>query len=129
MSPDEYEKNRTALIRYFTERPIPAEADDAFLELLVTYSREDPEAAWQLILATIRDTPPNADLVKLGAGPLENLLSAHGAQFIDRIEQESLANRRFRQVLAHVWKSNTKDEVWRRLSDLVLKHRDDWERD
>jgi hypothetical protein len=127
MSPDEFERNRNALVRYFTESTTSNEVDDAFLDLVVTHSREDPESAWELILATIRDTAPGTDLGKLGAGPLENLLAAHGAQFIERIERELLTNLRFRDVLAHVWKSNTEQAVWQRLHDFVLGHRDEWQ--
>ena len=129
MNPDDYEKIRRGLVQYFTDDPISEEANDAMTETSVELTRYEPESAWQLILATIQDTPAEADLGVLGAGPLEDLLSHHGAAFIDRIEQEALRSARFRDVLAHVWKSQTDEIVWQRLENFVLKYRDEWERE
>ena len=65
---------------------------------------DDPERAWPIILAILERDPPIWILPVLAAGPLEDLLRAHGPRFIDRVEQEALANERFRYgVLAHVY--------------------------
>lgn len=51
----------------------------------------------------------------LAAGPLENLLAAHGSSIIDRIEQLARTSETFRDLLGGVWKSTIDGEVWRRI--------------
>ena len=68
-------------------------------ELVLT----QPEVAWPLVLALIDQAPTPAILGYIAAGPLEELISAHGAQCVDRIEEETRRSPRFRQALAGVW--------------------------
>lgn len=73
-------------------------------EEMMVMPHEDPERAWHIILAIIERDPPIWVLSILGAGPMEDLLRAHGVDFIDRIEQEAAQNVRFlRDVLACVY--------------------------
>lgn len=51
----------------------------------------------------------------LAAGPLENLLSAHGSLFIDAAEAEARSDRRMAWTLGGVWQSNIPDAIWARL--------------
>jgi|GEM_PF-4289683 len=53
---------------------------------------QDPERAWRIILEVIERNPPMWVLSILGAGPMEDLLKAHGLDFIDRVEQEAMRN-------------------------------------
>jgi hypothetical protein len=65
---------------------------------------QEPERAWPVILSIVERNPANWVLASLGAGPLEDLLQAHGPLFIDRVEQEARRNERFRRrVLARVY--------------------------
>lgn len=64
----------------------------------------DPEHAWPIIISIVERDPPIWALAILAAGPLEDLLRAHGLSFINRVEQEAHQNERFRKdVLAHVY--------------------------
>ncbi|MCH7227429.1 DUF6869 domain-containing protein [Haloferula sp. A504] len=65
---------------------------------------QDPERAWPIICLIVERKPPKWILGILGAGPLEDLLRAHGSRFIDRIEEFALQNELFRcDVLACVY--------------------------
>jgi len=65
---------------------------------------QDPELAWPMICSIVEREPPKWLLGILGAGPLEDLLRAHGPRFIERIEEAALQNEFFRcDVLACVY--------------------------
>jgi hypothetical protein len=78
-------------------------------------AREDPERAWQFILLAIETPVCAPHLGILAAGPLEDLLSHHGAEFIDRIEEEARANPHFAHVLGGVWQFQMTEDVWSRV--------------
>ena len=81
-------------------------ADSCFwaVEEMVSLPYADPERAWRVILAVTERAPPDWVLAILGAGPLEDLLRAHGLDFIDRVEQEAVRNQTFfANVLACVY--------------------------
>ena len=74
-----------------------------------------PEALWQFILEVHgKDKSPVIQQV-LSAGPLEDLLTAYGPIFIERIERKAIDDPSFAQLLGGVWKSRMSDEVWRRI--------------
>jgi hypothetical protein len=77
--------------------------------------RTDPESCWELILQILQT--PHAESVAgaLAAGPLESLLAKHGAQFIDRVEQQAARDPHFKELLAGVWRSTSTPEVWARV--------------
>lgn len=78
-------------------------------------SWHDPEAAWCAILKLITHKLTDEQLSLLAAGPLEDLLSEHGSSFIDRVEQEVTANKRFDYLLGGVWRLSMTDDVWNRV--------------
>lgn len=78
-------------------------------------AREDPERAWSFILLALKTPRCEQHLGVLAAGPLEDLLSHHGAEFIGRVEVEAKADPKFAHVLGGVWQSQMTDEVWRRV--------------
>jgi hypothetical protein len=78
-------------------------------------AREDPEAAWCAILNLLERDLTDEQISLLAAGPLEDLLSEHGAAFIDRVEQEVSANKRFDHLLGGVWRLTMIDDVWNRV--------------
>jgi hypothetical protein len=51
----------------------------------------------------------------LAAGPLEDLLSRHGAAIIDTVELEARQRKKFRELLSGVWRNVIADEVWDRV--------------
>ncbi len=51
----------------------------------------------------------------LAAGPLEDLLVRHGADFIDKVELEAQRSIFFRSLLGGVWKNAIQVDVWKRV--------------
>ena len=79
---------------------------------------EHPEHAWPCILATVADARAQPFLGLLAAGPIEDLLSIHGATFIDRVEREARQNPRFAWTLGGVWQLQMTDEIWARVQQV-----------
>jgi hypothetical protein len=77
--------------------------------------RDDPEAAWSVIGKMLERDTSDAILSNVGAGPLEDLLVAHGARFIDRIEKRADGDATFKKVLGTVWKNAMSEDVWQRV--------------
>jgi hypothetical protein len=75
----------------------------------------DPECAWSAIVEITQRESDNEILGVLAAGPLEDLLSRHGSDLIDRVESHAERDLKFRRVLAGTWKCLMTDEVWRRV--------------
>lgn len=82
-------------------------------------TRAEPEEAWTAVLAVIDATDDEYTLGMLAAGPLEDLIDAHGQAFVDRIEQRASADSRFRSVLQGVWRSST-PQVWERIERAMV---------
>lgn len=93
---------------------------------LVDLARRNPALAWEAIKCVIRnydenqyyaDSRTEAQTVGglLAAGPLEDLLSANGADLISTVEAEARADKRFRWALGGVWQSSMPDEIWKRV--------------
>lgn len=81
--------------------------DDSFSwanDELMSLVWEDPERAWPIIMSIVERDLPIWQLAILAAGPLEDLLRAHGLRFIDRVEEKALQDESFREdVLARVY--------------------------
>ncbi|MDH0865381.1 DUF6869 domain-containing protein [Mitsuaria sp. GD03876] len=78
-------------------------------------TRDRPEHAWAAILAAVRDPRCTPYLNTLAAGPMEDLLSYHGALFIDRVEAQARSDPRFASFLGGVWRFEMTDDVWARV--------------
>jgi hypothetical protein len=87
---------------------------------------DDPERAWGIINRIMdklddyffEDGFDNNQInlaANLGAGPLETLLSQHGANFIDRVEQSAASEKKMRWILGCIWKNTMPEEVWQRV--------------
>jgi hypothetical protein len=76
--------------------------------------REDPEAAWSII-QIIREEGSDFILSNLAAGPLEDLLVAHGDRFIDRVETLARHDAQFRKLLGATWENSMSPKLWRRI--------------
>ncbi|HKX31480.1 MAG TPA: hypothetical protein VJ302_27585 [Blastocatellia bacterium] len=78
-------------------------------------ARDDPRRLWAIVKALVVAASDDEALSYIGAGPLEDLLSSNGEQFIELIEQQAVADSRFRFCLAGVWRSGMTDEIWQRV--------------
>ena len=82
---------------------------------------ENPKLLWELI-QEINLCDENKSVIEvLSAGPLEDLLSMHGEDFIDLIETKAKQDPSFAFLLGGVWKSSINDKVWERMQNV-------WER-
>ncbi|GLH76388.1 hypothetical protein SSBR45G_12960 [Bradyrhizobium sp. SSBR45G] len=85
-------------------------------ETLDALVRDQPEAAWPIIRDLWALDPSDRMLALIAAGPVEDLLCQHGADFIGRIEQLARQEPVVRKMLGAVWgQSRMADDVWRRL--------------
>ena len=81
------------------------------------YIETDPELAWKLLLNILSLDINQRAIGLLAAGPLEDLLSDHGPQLIDRIEKEAKTNDSFKYALTGVWQGGMDDNIWRRVQE------------
>jgi len=77
--------------------------------------RDEPDRAWNIILALAERVSKPEDKSVLAAGPIEDLLSKHGSTFIDRVEQRAKSNPMFNYLLGGVWRSGMTENIWNRL--------------
>ena len=75
----------------------------------------EPESAWEAIITITQRETDDDILGVLAAWPLEDLLSLHGEDFIERVETEAQRDPRFRRVLEGVWQDRMSDDVWKRV--------------
>ena len=76
---------------------------------------EQREDAWLVIQAILRHDLTDDQMSVLAAGPLETLLSWHGAAPIERVEEEARRNPKFNDLLGGVWRGAMPDEIWERV--------------
>ena len=88
---------------------------------------DDPSTAWETIkflieryeeadyYAIAEETEAHRVIGLLSAGPLEDLLSAHGPTFIDEAEQFASKDRRWAWALGGTWQCKMSEEIWRRV--------------
>jgi hypothetical protein len=79
---------------------------------------EHPERAWEAILRLVDDSSAHCYLGQLAAGPIEDLLSYHGQQFIERIEATARANPTFASTLSGVWQFTMGEDIWVRVQSV-----------
>lgn len=87
-------------------------------EYALALTRDHPERCWRCIQAACDAGLPDKALAVLSAGPLEDLLSAHGDQFIDRVELFARRHPTMRVLLSLVWRGAMTDEIWNRVTTL-----------
>jgi hypothetical protein len=90
------------------------------IERFIDSPNEAPEECWEAILGVLNREPSQKVIAVLAAGPLEDLIEAHGAEYIERVEYEARKNPRFRHLLGGVWESGT-PEIWKRVEQARVK--------
>jgi hypothetical protein len=84
----------------------------------------DPEAVellWRFIMAVYPRDLSDKAVASLAAGPLEDLLSHCGPDYIDRVEKLARQDRKFNRLLGGVWRLAMTDDVWRRVQAVRLE--------
>jgi hypothetical protein len=66
-------------------------------------------------LFTEEETEAQRILSNLGAGPLEGVLAAHGADFIGVVEVAARRDPKMRWTLGCVWQNAMPDDIWVRV--------------
>jgi hypothetical protein len=80
----------------------------------------EPELLWRFILAAYRRQLSGHIFGMLAAGPLEDLLSYYGREYIERVEALAREDERFRLLLGGVWRLGMTEEVWGRVQSARL---------
>lgn len=91
--------------QYQSRRPLMQE--------VMCWPDDQPEHAWQFILAVIARKPPPQVLATLSSLLLEDLLTAHGQQFIERAAHQAAMCGVFKKLLGAVWLDSEDTPVWR----------------
>ena len=78
----------------------------------------DPETAWAIVVRLVLEAPDNSILLNVAGGPLEELLTRHGARLVRRAEQLARVSREFQYALKNVWLPDSHSSVTRRLETL-----------
>ena len=88
-------------------------------ETLTEMCDSAPETAWDVIQEIIGRDHSDQILASIGAGPFEDLMGSHGAQFIDRVEMCARTHPVFKRMLGIVWKNSITDHVWIRIQAIA----------
>ena len=99
-----------AYLKYATER------DDSLFwawQQVKDCVDDEPLEGWKITLQLIEASSTPEILSYVAAGPLEDLLNAHGQQFIDEVEILSRRNPKFREALRGVWLSSAASSEFR----------------
>lgn len=84
---------------------------------------DTPYQAWPILLELIRLAKNKTQLYLIAAGPLENIVNYHGANFIERIEEEARKNPRFSWTILGVWPNKKDKVVFERFTSLQEKYK------
>jgi hypothetical protein len=87
------------------------------VEALTDLLDDDPDEAWRVVIELVVAADTEELLCRIGAGPLETLVTNHGERFISRIESAARSDAKFLTALSCVWASDA--SVSPRLAALV----------
>jgi hypothetical protein len=87
--------------------------------MLWDIGQDSPDECLQIIVEILKQD--NSDLIcqNLAAGPLEDLLAAHGELLLEEIKKQAKADNDFSKLLGGVWQNNMPDNVWNVIKSLV----------
>jgi hypothetical protein len=74
-----------------------------------------PEIAWEIIVELVDRAPSDGSLGFFAAGPLNDLLSKDGPNFIERVEGRAKMNEPFRRAVGMLRRLGMADDVWVRV--------------
>ncbi|HTP26247.1 MAG TPA: hypothetical protein VMK12_11375 [Anaeromyxobacteraceae bacterium] len=117
-----------AWLRYQTvaltrdERALDGHPDFDAVMATSALARNQPAAAISFIQGVLCRTEDEELLAILAAGPLEDLLVYHGPEVIERIENLSRNDDKFRQLLFGVWRNEIDSSTWNRLEAIRTEH-------
>lgn len=83
--------------------------------------KSQPELVWNFIMYVVRQEVNWQVTGNLAAGPLEDLLSSNGPQYIDRVELLARRDPKFNYLLGGVWQQGMTNDVWERVQRARLK--------
>ncbi len=126
MTDEELSALADAWIRYHLEPKKSLERETNFGAVdLYELEYHDPETLWLLILTILQKDSSMWIKAVLSAGPVENLLSRFGPQFIDRVEVTARRDSTFAHMLGGVWPNSMTKDVWDRLQ--AVCRREGWD--
>lgn len=82
---------------------------------------DEPESCWKVIHMIRCIDGSEVMLSNLAAGPVEDLLARHGADFIDRIEALAQSDQQFHKILGAVWQRDISNPVWLRVKAIAAQ--------
>jgi hypothetical protein len=99
----------------------PSEHEWAIDEVANWILQNRPKSLWQFIVAVNQRTLSPKVTSVLAAGPLEDLLSNWGEDYIEQVEQLAQKDSNFNFLLGGLWKNKMTDSVWSRVNRVRLK--------
>ena len=84
-----------------------------------------PNELWQFIVMVYPRLNSQRNKAVFAAGPLEDLVSTHGEQYLGKIEELARKDEEFRYLLGGVWQANTPAHIWSRFEKIRGKSWDD----
>jgi hypothetical protein len=100
------------------------ETENPAWEYFWEIGQNDPDEAWDLILAIAKVAKNQSNLSYLAAGPLESLINDHGDRFIEFIEQEAKKNTTLAWMLREVWPNENNKPVYDRVMKMQELYKD-----
>lgn len=80
--------------------------------------QDEPFAALRAIDQILAKERSDPIMEVLSAGPLENLLVAHGTIILDEVTKLATSNAAFRELLGGVWSAGIDPKVWEQVETL-----------
>jgi len=91
------------------------------IQLIVRWRiRNKPDQMWRFIRAVLDRNVSDTVLMTVACGPLEDLLSCWGEDYIEPVEKLAASNANFRGILRAVYKRSMTPDAWARLQALVV---------
>jgi len=117
MTPEEIHKLAEAWIKHTHAFKEDQNADEFAWAWDKTFDLRcnDPESLWKLILEISGLDQSIVVSEILAAGPLEDLLSNYGQDYIAIVEKTAQEDPSFASLLGGVWKNTMTNEVWERV--------------
>jgi len=92
------------------------EYDMDFMDKII---HKTPKLALSIIVKILEKDTERRFLPVLAAGELEDLLSIHGEEIIDLIEDLAKKNPKFKKLLGGVWQGDMSDKFYKRIVEIA----------